>query len=318
MTPEKKEMSYEQTEKNDLETIETLLERKRETDSVIVAFAASLQARWNLLNEAVAEIDGRQQTADSSREELATKPTAVLLTVFLVIAVFIFGQYTNEWRHQKQDPPTITIEPPPTVRPAAETLEEFVARSSAGLSIGERGKLIAVTKTILAESFDTPDAFREEFYYQRLKAGLHDSPAFNAFWNNWAAKVQETAEENVESMRTVYGELLRGLRGKDGSLQTADGSRGEFEVESAAVSKLPSAVSDPGEPVEGFLNVFPSIITSPAVCEDEPVSPDFVKVRNQELGESREQDRVRSETSNSSLLTPNSSQNKQRIFNRRR
>jgi hypothetical protein len=143
---------------------------------------------------------------------------------------------------------------------ATETLSDFVARESQSLSADERRKLIAVTEKILAAQFETPSALREEFYYQRLKAGLHDSPGFNAFWGKWAEKVQARSRESkdksqdeddsVESMRTIYTELLRGLS------------------------------SFSGEPVEGFLQSSLSIIDKAlAANADEPVTPGFVRIQ---------------------------------------
>jgi hypothetical protein len=101
-----------------------------------------------------------------------------------------------------------------------ETLESFAARESQGLTADERGKLIAVTRGILAEHFDTPSAMREEFRFQRLKAGL-DSPAFGNFSAKWAAQIEETAEDSVETMRSIYESLLRGL-GKESEVRSRE------------------------------------------------------------------------------------------------
>jgi hypothetical protein len=151
---------------------------------------------------------------------------------------------------------TMLQERPARVTPATETLADFVAREAQSLTADDRRKLIAVTEKILTNDFDTPSALREEFYYQRLKSGLHDSPGFNTFWDKVAEAVARSAskgEDSVESMREVYRELLRGLS------------------------------SFSGEPVEGFLQSSPSIIdkASTTADADEPVSPDIDQNHNQ-------------------------------------
>ena len=150
-----------------------------------------------------------------------------------------------------------TIRPTPVVT-VTETLENFVAREAAALSADERGKLITVTRSILTGHFDTPSAIREEFRYQRLKAGIN-SPAFETFSTNWSAKVTKMKiEESVESMQEIYTALLDGLQMVKSYI--------DFTVE-----------PHPGEPVEGFLTVSPSNVTSDATSEDVPVSPDFLE-----------------------------------------
>ena len=105
----------------------------------------------------------------------------------------------------------------PKVHPApvitvTETLADFAARESQGLTNDEREKLIAVTELILDDHFDTPSAIREEFRFQRLKAGL-DSPAFRNFSAKWESRLEEMAiDETVESMRRCYEALLYGLQ----------------------------------------------------------------------------------------------------------
>jgi hypothetical protein len=178
---------------------------------------------------------------------LATSP-AVRVVLYILLGVII-------WQYVNYVPPVSKERP----APATETLSDFVDRESKSLSADERKKLIAATEKILTKDFDTPSALREEFYYQRLKSGLHDSPDFNTFWDKVADKVQKTADgrqqtaaegENVEFMREVYRELLRGLQ--DNRWQTADGSLQQMAVEmtdgletvekeSAAVRRLPSS-----------------------------------------------------------------------------
>ena len=194
----------------------------------------------------------------SARQEFSMDfPSIVFLLCVLLIGIVFGTAFTsaiNRYYHNSD-----------VVRPVPETLADFVARESQVLSADERRKLVAITEQILNCNFDTPSALREEFYYQRVKAGLLDSPGFIAFWDKWAAKVQETADgrsqtaDSIEFMREVYQQLLRGLQ------------------ESAAVSKLPSAVFHSGEPVEGLLKCFsPSIINNASsTSADEPVTPDI-------------------------------------------
>jgi hypothetical protein len=146
---------------------------------------------------------------------------------------------------------------PPAVRPATETLEEFVAREAGRLlTADERTKLITVAEKILQQDFPRPSAMVEEFSFQRRLAGIN-SPAFHAFSDKWAAKVEETvdggktAAEAMEAMRSIYESLLRGLRETaDSRRQTAaeeeekeEGNMPEFDdeteqaEESAAVSQ---------------------------------------------------------------------------------
>ena len=100
---------------------------------------------------------------------------------------------------------------------------------------------------IVRTHFDTPWAMREEFRYERRKAGIH-SPGFNAFVEQWSAKVTEmNIEDSVEAMRTVYESLLSGLR------------------------SVRSSIDFSGDPVEGFLRVaFPSNVISSTAVGDVP------------------------------------------------
>jgi hypothetical protein len=168
------------------------------------------------------------------------------LRCLVLIAIGWGIGHWGQYRHVVPDVPP----PPPPVITVTKTLTDFVSRESQALSADERRKLIAATETILAQHFETPSALREEFYYLRLKTGLHDSPGFNTFWNKVAetiARSDSKGDDSVESMRTIYTELLRGLS------------------------------SHSGEPVEGFDVISPSIITSSAESEDEPVTPGFVE-----------------------------------------
>jgi len=197
---------------------------------------------------------------------LATSPAMrVLLYVLIGVGIGYFGHYV----------PPVSNDHPALIVPATETLTDFVARESQALSADERRKLIAITEQILNRNFDTPSALREEFYYQRDKAKLPDSPVFTAFWDKWAAKVTEMKiEESVESMRDVYTQLFHGLQ------------------------SVKSYIDFSGEPVEGFLHNFsPSIIdNASSTSADEPVTPGFIKTtdgRPQTAGqETRQRQRI--------------------------
>jgi hypothetical protein len=142
---------------------------------------------------------------------LVTSP--VMRALLLVVIGVGIGHFWHSPPASTKISPVITI---------TETLEDFVARESLVLTSDERKKLMAVTQGILAEHFDTPSAIREEFRFQRLKAGL-DSPAFRNFSAKWAAKIEETATDSVETMRSIYESLLRGLeKTADGRPQTAE------------------------------------------------------------------------------------------------
>jgi len=132
---------------------------------------------------------------------LATNP--VMRALYFVVMGIGIGHF---W-HFPQALPTIF----PSVITVTETLEAFAARESQGLTADERHKLIAVTETILREHFDTPSEMREAFRYERRKSGI-DSPAFTAFNDKWTARIEQTAEDSVEAMRSIYESLLRGLK----------------------------------------------------------------------------------------------------------
>ena len=130
------------------------------------------------------------------------------------------------------------VSPAPVIT-VTETLADFVARESQGLTADERQNLIAVTETILREHFDTPSEIREAFRYERRKAlsgraGI-DSPAFNAFNEKWEKELggrSQEFEESVEGMRRVYESLLRGLQSQspNSSLLTSDSYSGDVPV----------------------------------------------------------------------------------------
>jgi len=104
-----------------------------------------------------------------------------------------------------------TVQPDPVIT-VTETLADFAARESTVLSAEERQKLIAVTTAVLGGHYETPADIREEFRFQRLKAGIH-SPVYLTFSDRWATKVTEmNMVDSVESMRDIYKELLYGLQ----------------------------------------------------------------------------------------------------------
>jgi hypothetical protein len=86
---------------------------------------------------------------------------------------------------------------------------------------------------------------REAFRYERLKAGLN-SPAFFAFSDKWAAKVEATTKDSVEAIRSNYESLLHGLQ----SVQAY--SAEETVVEKEDVQDSSDTAPKPStEPVEG-------------------------------------------------------------------
>ena len=108
-------------------------------------------------------------------------------------------------------PAVPTVQPDPVVI-ITETLADFAARESTVLSAEERQKLTAVTTAVLGGHYETPADIREEFRFQRLKAGIN-SPAYSTFSDRWATKVTEmNMVDSVESMRDIYKELLYGLQ----------------------------------------------------------------------------------------------------------
>jgi hypothetical protein len=172
-----------------------------------------------------------------------TSPAVRVL--FYIILGIVIGQSVA--------PMLQTLRTVPVV-PAVETLESFVARESQTLTAGERKTLITVTEKILGGNFETPSALREEFYFQRLKAGLQDSANFVSFWEKFVAKVGVPAEDNLESTRSVYESLLRGL-------------------------KVQAYNDISGEPVE---SLFPLDHQTHVHGADEPVSPSILEESSQE------------------------------------
>jgi hypothetical protein len=150
---------------------------------------------------------------------------------------------------------------PPPVITVTETLEDFVARESQGLTADERLKLMAVIELVLAEHFDTPSAIREKFRYERRKAGI-DSPAFTAFNEKLQKELgvrSQELEESVEGMQRVYESLLQGLQSKTPNFYL-----------------LTPNFSLRGEPVEGFV-CLPSNVSPNDLGGDVPVSPPVVR-----------------------------------------
>jgi len=198
------------SEMEDVNAIESLTATRQKIEKVFDDLAASLQARLTLLNEAMKKESGvRSQETEEKQSGYARPfiltPVFCLLISAVILAAFVFGQYANEWKHQRKEQQTI-------VRPVMETLEEFAARESEHWTADERRKLIAVTEKILSDHFTTPSAMREAFRYERLRAGI-DSDAFNIFSEKWATKVEERQyDDTIEAMRSTYGALLRGLQ----------------------------------------------------------------------------------------------------------
>ena len=219
------------TEMRDLETIELLIATKTQTAQAMDNLAHSLQARLTLLNDAMTPalvpncancsvktanekcndvIGELQEKIDSQARVIALKKTSVKSNIFtfvvcavLILAAFAVGRYSSEGQHQTDGTQQTVVK--------TETLEEFATRESEHLTADERRTLIVIAEKVLSDPFTTPSEMREAFRYERLKAGITSS-AFLTFSDKWAAKVSETAEESVESMRSIYESLLRGLK----------------------------------------------------------------------------------------------------------
>jgi len=126
----------------------------------------------------------------------------VMRALFFVAVGVGIGHFWHSTLSKVSPAPVITV---------TETLEAFAARESQGLTADERQKLIAVTETILRAHFDTPSEMREAFRYERRKSEI-DSPMFTAFNDKWTARIEQTAEDSVVAMRSIYESLLRGLK----------------------------------------------------------------------------------------------------------
>jgi hypothetical protein len=87
---------------------------------------------------------------------------------------------------------------------------------------------------------------------QRRLAGIN-SPAFNAFTDKWTAKVEEMhLEDSVEAMREIYRSLLQGLQNAQATVDYSD------------------------EPVEVFVQSFPSNVPPETATEDVPDSSELL------------------------------------------
>jgi len=168
-------------------------------------------------------------------------------------------------------PFSVTPDKPPIVQPETESLEDFVVREAERLlTAEERTKLIAVTEMILGLHFIRSSAIEEEFRLQRRLAGIN-SPAFNAFADKWAAKVEKMhLEDSIEAMREIYRSLLRGLQVGDGRLQTADGSR--------ELTEVPAAGETPETATEDVPDSS-KLLPSPPILEVEAKPPSVGKQR---------------------------------------
>ena len=160
---------------------------------------------------------------------LATNP--VMRALYFVVMGIGIGHF---W-HSPQVLPTIF----PPVIAVTETLEAFAARESQELSADERQKLIAVTGKILADHFETPSEMREAFRYERLKVGL-TSPAFMTFSEKWSAKVETMQfEDSVETMRSIYESLFRGLKVQAYSDREAEAKQPPVDADSSEILSPP-------------------------------------------------------------------------------
>jgi hypothetical protein len=197
------------------QNIDVLLKNKEKNDSALAELADALRVKLRRLEEAGMK-NCRQQTADSNRFSfyhlwsVISHPSAAACSLPSAIFLLLLGVAMGYCVHI---PSFLTQENPPVIRPVTETLEEFVASEARRLlTVNERTTLISVTEKILQQGFSRPSAIEEEFRFQRRLAGI-DSPAFNAFSDKWAVKVEEMKfEDSVEAIRSVYLSLLRGLQ----------------------------------------------------------------------------------------------------------
>jgi len=226
------------------ENIDWLLETKAKNDKAIAEYACSLREKLRRLENAE-----RQQTADSSLQQsignLFSAAVCRLLSAVLprrLLFAVLLGVAMGYCVHV---PHFITQEKPPIIKPAEETLDEFVSREAGRLlTADERTKLITVAEQILQQDFTRPSAIVEEFTFQRRLAGIN-SPAFNAFSDKWTEKVGEMQPVSVEAVRQLYQSLLQGL------LSLGDGSQ-EASVKNQTTEETlqPSFPAQPIKPVQ--------------------------------------------------------------------
>jgi hypothetical protein len=238
--------------------IDSLLESKANTDKAIAEYVETLRETLRRLECAIdrqqtvkevrsQELEGRRRWTGVVRllPSISTLVPPIPYKGLLLVLMGVMVGYCLQF------PMPPTPDKPPVVIPAEETLEEFVTREAERLlTADERAKLVTVAEKILQQNFSRSSAIVEEFSFQRRVAGIN-SPAFNAFSDKWAAKVEGMQPENVETMRQIYRSLLRGLQ----------------DVKSVFV------FSD--EPVEVFLS-FPSNVTPDVISGIVPDSSDIL------------------------------------------
>jgi len=248
-----------------MKNIDQLLENKAKTDQAIADYA-------NTLRETLRRLEGTETTENRRQKRvcnsidygqsivvgICSRLRSVVCKLSLPSTVrrlfplllILFGVVIGYGIHH---PFFVTPDKPPVVQPETESLEDFVAREAERLlTAEERTKLIAVSEMILGQHFTRPSAIEEEFRLQRRLAGIN-SPAFNAFVDEWSAKVEEMhLEDSVESMREIYRSLLQGLQ------------------------EVKARVDYSDEPVEVFVQSFPSNIPSETATEDVPDSSELL------------------------------------------
>ena len=204
------------TEMTNPNTLDSLLKSKEQTDNALAELADSLREKLHRLEAINPPPKKRREwfpkvskwcsvtvsAKQKSMERLLIPALCIgILCVGITAGVLISTRIMDPVRPQVD-----------VIRPVTETLEEFAARESEALTADERRILIAVTEKILTDHFTTPAAMREAFRYERLRTGI-DSDAFNIFSDKWATKVEARQyEDSVETMRSIYGALLRGIQ----------------------------------------------------------------------------------------------------------
>ena len=237
-----------------MKNIELLLENKAKNDKAIADYADSLRETLRLLDGAITPPKGKEVKKQWTGIVRRLPSISSLLiphsSIVRGLMLILFGVTIGAWG---QIPFSIMPDKPPIVRPETESLEDFAAREAERLlTADERVKLIAVAEMILGQHFTRPSAIEEEFRFQRRLAGI-DSPAFNAFVDKWAAKVEEMQfEDSVESMREIYRSLVRGLQ------------------------EVKATVDGSDEPVEVFEQSFPSNVPAEKATEEVPDSSELV------------------------------------------
>jgi len=262
----------------DIQDIDLLLESKEKTDKAIAEYAEKLQGQLDRLN-GVIKPPKKRRIGSLLPKPIPSIPVTGLFRSALVkgVLLVLVGAAIGYGVHVL---PSITKENPPAVQPVEETLEEFVAREAGRLlTDDERAKLTTVAEKVLHQDFTRPSAIVEEFSFQRRVAGIN-SPAFNAFSDKWAEKVEKMQTENVESMRQIYQSLLRGLQEVKATVDFSDEPVEVFSLQSFSSNVTPEAAT---EDVPDSSDILPSLPTEPVEGKPPQVEEQRPAVQRQRL-----------------------------------